>query len=59
MYIAAGLTFSSTIVIVKLLSDKDDADSLYGRVATGVLIIQDIVAMIVLMAVAMSGQAGG
>ena len=29
-YIAIALTFSSTIIIVKLLSDKKDLNSLYG-----------------------------
>jgi Kef-type K+ transport system membrane component KefB len=52
-YVAVALTFSSTIIIVKLLSDKREIDSLHGRVALGFLIVQDIVvvlAMIVLSA---------
>ena len=57
MYIGAAMTFSSTIVIIKLLSDKDDVDSLYGRIATGILIIQDIAAMVLLMAVSLGNQA--
>lgn len=51
LYIAVALTFSSTIIIVKLLSDKREVDSLHGRIAIGFLIVQDIVvvfAMIVL-----------
>lgn len=54
-YIALALTFSSTIIIVKLLSDKREIDSLHGRIAIGFLIVQDIVvviAMIVLSAFA-------
>ncbi len=53
-YVAVALTFSSTIIIVKLLSDKREIDSLHGRVALGFLIVQDIVvvlAMIVLSAI--------
>lgn len=53
VYIAVALTFSSTIIIVKLLSDKREVDSLHGRIAVGFLIVQDIlviVAMIVLNA---------
>lgn len=53
-YIAVALTFSSTIIIVKLLSDKREIDSLHGRIALGFLIVQDVVvvlAMIVLSAV--------
>ncbi|HUD97146.1 MAG TPA: cation:proton antiporter family protein [Woeseiaceae bacterium] len=54
LYVAVALTFSSTIIIVKLLSDKREIDSLHGQIALGFLIVQDIVvvlAMIVLSAV--------
>jgi Kef-type K+ transport system membrane component KefB len=53
LYVAVALTFSSTIIIVKLLSDKREIDSLHGRIAVGFLIVQDLVvvlAMIVLSA---------
>lgn len=50
-YIGIGLAFSSTIVIIKLLSDKGDADALYGKIAIGILIIQDLVAIIILMGI--------
>lgn len=57
IYIAIALTFSSTIVIMKLLSDKKDLDMLYGRIAIGFLIVQDIVAMLILIFVAsLSGE---
>jgi len=61
LYIAVALTFSSTIIIVKLLSDKAEIDSLHGQIALGFLIVQDIVvvlAMIVLSAVGI-GATGG
>jgi Kef-type K+ transport system membrane component KefB/Trk K+ transport system NAD-binding subunit len=45
-YIAMSMSFSSTIIIVKLLSDKREIDSLHGRIALGVLIVQDIVAIL-------------
>ena len=54
LYVAVALTFSSTIIIVKLLSDKREIDSLHGRIALGFLIVQDlavVLAMIVLSAV--------
>lgn len=47
-YIAVSLTFSSTIIIVKLLSDKKEIDSLHGQIALGFLIVQDIAAIIAL-----------
>ncbi len=61
LYIAVALTFSSTIIIVKLLSDKREIDSLHGRIALGFLIVQDLVvvlAMLVLSAVGIGTQGG-
>ena len=48
-YVAVALTFSSTIIIVKLLSDKNETDSLHGRIALGLLIVQDIVVVLVMI----------
>lgn len=62
LYIAVALTFSSTIIIVKLLSDKRELDELHGRIAVGFLIVQDIVvivAMIVITAIGDRGAAEG
>ncbi|MCS7019671.1 MAG: cation:proton antiporter [Cytophagales bacterium] len=59
-YIAVALTFSSTIIIVKLLSDKKEIDSLHGQIAIGFLIVQDMVVilvMIILSAMRKSGEA--
>src|SRR5690606_8117111 len=58
LYVAIALTFSSTIIIMKLLSDKGDMDSLYGRIAMGFLIVQDLVAMLLLMIFSASGREG-
>lgn len=49
IYIAVALTFSSTIIIMKLLSDKGDLDSLYGRISMGFLIVQDLIVVGVLL----------
>ncbi|MEK6835492.1 MAG: cation:proton antiporter, partial [Nanoarchaeota archaeon] len=48
-YISIALTFSSTIIIVKLLSEKQDLQSLYGRISVGFLLVQDFVAIIILV----------
>ena len=56
LYIAVALTFSSTIIIVKLLSDKRELDSLHGRIAVGFLIVQDLAVVIAMML--MSGLGG-
>lgn len=49
IYIAIALTFSSTIIIMKLLTDKGDIDSVYGKISVGFLIVQDIIAIFALM----------
>lgn len=59
LYIAVALTFSSTIIIVKLLSDKRELDQLHGQIAVGFLIVQDIlviVAMVVIVAIGTPGS---
>jgi Kef-type K+ transport system membrane component KefB len=62
LYVAVALTFSSTIIIVKLLSDKREIDSLHGRIALGFLIVQDlavVAAMVVLSAFGLKGAHEG
>ncbi len=49
LYIAIALAFSSTIIIMKLLSDKKELESLYGRISIGFLIIQDFIAIFILL----------
>lgn len=56
LYVAAALTFSSTIIIVKLLSDKRELDQLHGRITLGILIVQDIVVVLVMIALTAYGQ---
>jgi Kef-type K+ transport system membrane component KefB len=55
LYVAVALTFSSTIIIVKLLSDKRELDALHGRIAVGFLIVQDIAVVIAMMAISALG----
>lgn len=62
LYVAVALTFSSTIIIVKLLSDKREIDALHGQVALGFLIVQDlfvVLCMIVLSAFGIGAAGGG
>jgi len=49
MYISVALAFSSTIIIMKLLSDKKDLETLYGRISIGFLIVQDFIAIAILL----------
>lgn len=56
IYVAVALTFSSTIIIVKLLSDKRELEHLHGRIAVGFLIVQDIVVVLVMIGLTAFGQ---
>ena len=57
--LAIALTFSSTIIVVKLLEQKRDLDSLYGKITTGYLIIQDFAAVVALIVIASVGKGEG
>lgn len=46
--IAFALSFSSTVFAVKILEQKSETNSLYGRIAIGILIMQDIFAVLFL-----------
>jgi len=58
LYVAVALTFSSTIIIVKLLSDKREVEALHGRIAIGFLIVQDIIVVLVMIGLTALGSAG-
>jgi Kef-type K+ transport system membrane component KefB/Trk K+ transport system NAD-binding subunit len=57
LYAALALTLSSTIIIIKLLSDKREMDSLHGRITLGILIVQDVV--VILAMIGLSASVGG
>lgn len=59
LYVAIALTFSSTIIIVKLLSDKREIDSLHGQIALGFLIVQDLVVVLAMIALSAIGIGAG
>jgi Kef-type K+ transport system membrane component KefB len=48
LFLAVAMTFSSTVVVVKLLDQKGDLDRLYGRIAVGIFLVQDGVVMALL-----------
>ncbi|MFN3267188.1 MAG: cation:proton antiporter [Deinococcales bacterium] len=48
LYVSVGLAFSSTVLAIKLLEDKRELNSYHGRVAVGILILQDLVAIALL-----------
>lgn len=57
MFLAIALTFSSTVVVVKLLEEKGELESLYGRIALGVLLVQDLV--VIMLLTFLAGMSGG
>ncbi len=59
IFVGIAMCFSSTIIILKALSDKHELGRLYGQIATGVILIEDIVAIIALLAVTMIASGHG
>jgi len=50
--VGLALFFSSTIIIIKALTDKKEQNRLYGQIAIGVILLDDIVATLALLFVA-------
>ena len=47
-YIGLIIAFSSTMIVMKLLSDKRELNTLHGRIVVGILLLQDIIAIFAL-----------
>ena len=58
-YIAIALSFSSTIIILKLLTDKREQNKLYGKISIGFLLVQDIIATFALLVASAASQSSG
>lgn len=54
-YGALALTFSSTIIVLKILSDKGDLNRLYAKMAISLLIIEDLIATFALLIISAIG----
>ena len=48
LYLGLALSFSSTIIMVKLITDKGDLEKLYGKLAVGFLLVQDLITISIL-----------
>lgn len=55
-YIAMALTLSSTIIVLKIISDKRETNQLYAKIITGLLLVQDIIATLLLLTLASDQQ---
>jgi Kef-type K+ transport system membrane component KefB/Trk K+ transport system NAD-binding subunit len=58
LYIGLAISFSSTIIILKLLTDKKEQNRLYGKISIGFLLVEDLIATLVLIAVSASAKGG-
>ncbi len=58
LVIGLSLFFSSTIIIVKILSDKKEQNRLHGQIAIGVILVEDFVATLALLFV-VANKSGG
>jgi len=54
--LSLALTFSSTIVVVKLLGERRQLDSLFGKITVGYLLVQDFIAIAALIFVTSLGS---
>ena len=59
VFVGVGLSFSSTIIILKLLSYKKEQGRLYGKITIGILLVQDVVATAALIVLTASGRESG
>lgn len=55
-YLGIGLSFSSTILVIKLLLDKKDISALYGKLAVGILLLEDLLAVVILLSLTVSSS---
>lgn len=55
IFVSIALSFSSTIIVVKLLSEKRDLETLYGRYSEGLLLLQDVIAILIMIFLNTSG----
>jgi len=51
LYLSIALSFSSTIIVLKLITDKGDLEKLYGKLVVGFLLVQDLIAILILFSV--------
>ncbi|OVE79567.1 hypothetical protein BVY00_00035 [bacterium G20] len=59
LFLGASLAFSSTIIILKLISDKKEQGRLYGKIAISVSLVQDIIAIALVVLTSSAGAGNG
>lgn len=56
IYLGLALAFSSTMIVVKLLSDKNELSTLHGRIIVGILLTEDVLAIMALSFLSTTGE---
>ncbi|MDP2656303.1 MAG: cation:proton antiporter [bacterium] len=59
IYLAVAITFSSTIIIMKLLSDKKETETVYGRHTIGLMLVQDVIAVLIMIFIGIMKDGNG
>ena len=59
MYLGLIVTFSSTMVAIKLLADKKELNTLHGKIVIGILLVQDIIAILLILILTSLSQFSG
>jgi Kef-type K+ transport system membrane component KefB len=49
VFVSLALSLSSTIIVLKILSDKGQIDKLHGKISVGILLLQDILSAVILV----------
>lgn len=59
LYLGLAFTFSSTVIVMQLLHTQEEQDALYGRIAIGFLLVQDLAAMFIFLFLTSFDPVGG
>ncbi len=59
LFVGISLAFSSTIIVLKLISDKHEQTRLYAKISIGFLLVQDLVATFALLVTSAASEGGG
>ncbi len=59
LYLSVAITFSSTIIIMKLLADKKETETVYGRHTIGLMLVQDIIAVAIMVFIGIMKDGAG
>lgn len=59
LYVGVSISFSSTVIVLKILADKGDLDKLYVKISIGSLLLQDLIAIILLFLIPIVAGSSG